>query len=69
MLLTTKKGIHSMASFTPVVTDTATLEEVIDVLQEHVPIEMEGDFQGVRHHRPAGSDRPVAYLRQTSVSG
>jgi putative transposase len=34
-----------MASATPVVTDAATLEEVIDVLQEHVPIEMEGDFQ------------------------
>ena len=34
-----------MASTTPVVTDSATLEEVIDVLQKHVPIEMEGDFQ------------------------
>ncbi len=34
-----------MASVTPVVTDAATLEEVIDVLQEHVPIEMGGDFQ------------------------
>ncbi len=34
-----------MASATPVVTDAATLEEVVDVLQEHVPIEMEGDFQ------------------------
>jgi hypothetical protein len=45
ILPTTKKGICSMASVTPVVTDTATLEEVIDVLQEHVPIQMEGDFQ------------------------
>ena len=34
-----------MASVTPVVTDAATLEEVIEVLEEHVPIEMEGDFQ------------------------
>lgn len=34
-----------MASATPVVTDAATLEEVIEVLQEHVPMEMEGDFQ------------------------
>lgn len=34
-----------MASATPVVTDAATLEEVVDVLQEYVPIEMEGDFQ------------------------
>jgi len=34
-----------MASTTPVVTDAATLEEVIDVLQKHVSIEMEGDFQ------------------------
>ena len=33
------------ASATPVVTDAATLEEVIDVLKEHIPIEMEGDFQ------------------------
>ena len=29
----------------PVITDAATLEEVIDVLQEHLHIEMEGDFQ------------------------
>jgi putative transposase len=41
----TKKGICSMASVTPVVTDAATLEEVMDVLEEHVPIQMEGDFQ------------------------
>jgi len=41
----TKKGINSMASNTPVVTDTATLEEVMDVLQEHVSIQMGGDFQ------------------------
>lgn len=34
-----------MASATPVVTDAATLEEVIEVLQEYVPMEMEGDFQ------------------------
>jgi len=34
-----------MSSTTPVVIDAATLEEVVDVLQEHVPIEMEGDFQ------------------------
>jgi hypothetical protein len=34
-----------MASITPVVTDAATLEDVMDVLQEHVPIQMEGDFQ------------------------
>jgi putative transposase len=34
-----------MASVTPVITDAATLEEVMDVLQEHVPIQMEGDFQ------------------------
>jgi hypothetical protein len=27
-----------MASVTPVVTDAATLEAVMDVLQEHVPI-------------------------------
>jgi putative transposase len=33
------------ASATPVVTDAATLEEVIDVLKEHIPMEMEGDFQ------------------------
>ena len=33
------------ASATPVVVDAATLEEVTNVLQEHVPIEMEGDFQ------------------------
>ncbi len=29
----------------PVVTDAATLEEVVEVLQEHVPIQMEGEFQ------------------------
>ena len=34
-----------MASITPVITDAATLEEVMDVLQEHVPIQMDGDFQ------------------------
>ena len=34
-----------MASATPVISDSATLEEVMDVLQEHVPIQMEGDFQ------------------------
>jgi putative transposase len=34
-----------MASVTPVVTDAATLEEVMSVLEEHVPIQMEGDFQ------------------------
>jgi HPt (histidine-containing phosphotransfer) domain-containing protein len=34
-----------MASITPVVTDAATLEDVMDVLEEHVPIQMEGDFQ------------------------
>jgi len=34
-----------MASVTPVFTDAATLEEVMDVLQEHMPIQMEGDFQ------------------------
>lgn len=34
-----------MASATPVVTDAATLKEVMDVLQEHVPIQMAGDFQ------------------------
>jgi hypothetical protein len=34
-----------MASVTPVITDAATLEEVMDVLEEHVPIQMEGDFQ------------------------
>lgn len=34
-----------MASITPVVTDAATLEEVMDVLEEYVPIQMEGDFQ------------------------
>ena len=34
-----------MSSATPVVIDATTLEEVINVLQEHVPIEMEGDFQ------------------------
>jgi HPt (histidine-containing phosphotransfer) domain-containing protein len=34
-----------MASVTPVVTDAATLEEVMDVLEENVPIQMEGDFQ------------------------
>lgn len=32
-------------SVPPVLTDAATLEEVIEVLQEHVPIEMEGPFQ------------------------
>jgi hypothetical protein len=45
ILHVTKKGIYSMASITPVVTDAATLEEVMDVLQEHVPIQMDGDFQ------------------------
>jgi len=45
ILLIPKKGICSMASITPVITDAATLEEVMDVLQEHVPIQMEGDFQ------------------------
>ncbi len=50
ILLIPRKGICSMASAatasaTPVVVDAATLEEVINVLQEHVPIEMEGDFQ------------------------
>lgn len=34
-----------MSSATPVITDAATLKEVIDVLQEHVSIEMSGDFQ------------------------
>ena len=29
----------------PVITDATTLEEVIDVLQQHLHIEMEGDFQ------------------------
>jgi hypothetical protein len=30
-----------MASVTPVVTDAATLEEVMDVLEEHMPIKWE----------------------------
>ena len=40
-----KKGIGSMDTATsiPVVTDAATLEEVVEVLQEHVPIQMEGE--------------------------
>ncbi len=46
-LVVTKKGIRSMASTAPasapVITDVATLEEVIAVLQEHLHIEMEGD--------------------------
>ena len=29
----------------PVLTDVATLEEVLEVLQEHVPLEMEGEYQ------------------------
>ena len=33
------------ATSIPVVTDAATLEEVVEVLQEHVPIQMEGEFQ------------------------
>jgi len=45
ILLITKKGICSMASVAAVVTDVATLEEVIEALQEYVPMEMEGDFQ------------------------
>ena len=45
ILHATKKGICTMASVTPVVTDAATLEEVIETLQEHIPMEMEGDFQ------------------------
>ena len=36
-----------MSCATPVVTDAATLEEVIDVFQEHVPIEMEGECLGI----------------------
>ena len=40
-----KKGIGAMDTATsiPVVTDAATLEEVVEVLQEHVPIQMEGE--------------------------
>ena len=34
-----------MSSATPVVIDAATLEELVNVLQENVPIEMAGDFQ------------------------
>ncbi len=35
ILLIPKKGICSMSSATPVVIDAATLEEVVNVLQEH----------------------------------
>ena len=35
----------TMACCTPVITDAAVLEDVVGVLIEHLPIEMEGDFQ------------------------
>ena len=34
-----------MTTSTPVINDAAVLEDVVGVLLEHVPIEMEGDFQ------------------------
>ena len=35
----------TMTTCTPVLTDAAVLEDVVGVLLEHVPIEMEGEFQ------------------------
>jgi len=47
LLITQQKGseIMVMTTSTPVINDAAVLEDVVGVLLEHVPIEMEGDFQ------------------------
>ncbi len=47
LLIMHQKGSANMTMTpcTPVLTDAAVLEDVVDVLLEHVPIEMEGEFQ------------------------
>ena len=45
ILATSDKTANDPAANDPVLTDATTLKEVLDVLQEQIPIEMEGDFQ------------------------
>ena len=45
ILATSNETVNDSAGNDPALTDASTLKEVLEVLQEQIPIEMEGDFQ------------------------